>query len=67
MSVLKVKNEDGTWSILSGLGQKGAPGEDGYTPIKGVDYWTEEDKAEIKEYIDSVMLSFKQEFLQGEW
>ena len=27
----------------------------GATPIKGVDYWTDEDKAEIKSYIDSVI------------
>lgn len=25
-------------------------GEDGYTPVKGTDYWTDEDKAEIKSY-----------------
>lgn len=25
----------------------GKDGEDGYTPIRGIDYWTEEDKAEI--------------------
>lgn len=28
-------------------GLKGEKGDDGYTPIKGVDYWTEEDKEEI--------------------
>lgn len=27
-------------------------GIDGYTPIKGVDYWTNEDKAEIKTYAE---------------
>lgn len=27
----------------------------GTTPIKGVDYWTEEDKAEIREYIDQTI------------
>lgn len=27
-------------------------GKDGYTPQRGVDYWTEEDQAEIKKYID---------------
>lgn len=26
-------------------GTNGAPGEDGYTPVKGTDYWTDEDKA----------------------
>ena len=28
-------------------GATGSPGKDGYTPVKGTDYWTEEDKAEI--------------------
>ena len=29
----------------------GKDGVDGYTPVKGTDYWTEEDKEEIKEYV----------------
>jgi hypothetical protein len=33
-----------------------AQGEDGYTPLKGTDYWTEEDKAEIKAYVDEAIL-----------
>lgn len=33
---------------------------DGYTPIRGTDYWTEEDKAVIKSYVDD-------EILGGEW
>ncbi|MBQ7097009.1 MAG: hypothetical protein IJN96_02950 [Clostridia bacterium] len=28
----------------------------GYTPLKGVDYWTEEDKAEIKTYVEDAIL-----------
>lgn len=28
-------------------GDKGDPGVDGYTPVKGTDYWTSDDKAEI--------------------
>lgn len=28
-------------------------GIDGYTPIKGTDYWTTDDKAEIQSYIDT--------------
>jgi hypothetical protein len=34
----------------------GEGGEDGYTPVRGVDYWTEEDKAEIKSYVDEAIL-----------
>lgn len=33
-------------------GDKGEPGADGYTPVKGTDYWTEADKAEI---VDDVL------------
>lgn len=36
-------------------GVDGKDGEDGYTPVRGVDYWTEEDKAEIKSYIDEAL------------
>ena len=32
-------------------GEPGAPGKDGYTPVKGVDYYTEEDKAGYSELI----------------
>lgn len=32
---------------------KGKPGTDGYTPVKGTDYWTADDKAEIQSYIDN--------------
>lgn len=35
-------------------------GKDGYTPQKGVDYWTESDKDEIKTYVDNLILG-------GEW
>lgn len=31
-------------------------GEKGDTPIRGKDYWTETDKAEIKSYVDEAIL-----------
>ena len=33
-----------------------ANGEDGYNPQRGIDYWTDEDKAEIKSYVDEAIL-----------
>ncbi len=33
-----------------------AKGEDGYSPQRGIDYWTDEDKAEIKAYVDEAIL-----------
>lgn len=41
-------------------GEDGEDGESGYVPVKGTDYWTEEDKAEIKAYVDEAILG-------GEW
>ena len=40
------------------LGDKvvGPPGEDGYTPVRGTDYWTDADIAEIKKYVDDAIL-----------
>ena len=52
-------NADGEWMLDSTLGggeggvgpagPAGADGKDGYSPIKGVDYWTDADKAEVVE------------------
>lgn len=36
-------------------GADGCPGADGYTPVRGEDYWTDEDKAEINDYIHNQM------------
>lgn len=33
--------------MVGHIAEKGAPGKDGKTPVKGVDYWTPEDKANI--------------------
>ena len=34
----------------------GEDGTDGYSPIRGIDYWTDADKAEIKSYVDTAIL-----------
>lgn len=34
-------------------GTQGSKGADGKTPVRGVDYWTESDIAEINKYIDA--------------
>lgn len=31
-------------------------GEDGYSPVRGTDYWTSADIAEIKSYVDEAIL-----------
>ena len=42
-------------------------GDTGYTPIRGVDYWTNEDKAEINAYIDEYFESEIEEVLDGDY
>ena len=37
-------------------GQKGQPG---HTPVRGVDYWTEQDKQQIKDYVADAILNGK--------
>ena len=38
-------------------GTNGSNGKDGYSPVRGTDYWTEADKAEIKSYVDQAILN----------
>lgn len=50
-----------TFDIMDGKdGASGSNGKDGYTPVRGKDYWTEQDKNEIKSYVDEAILG-------GEW
>ena len=43
-------------------GANGINGQDGYTPVKGIDYWTNEDKAEIiSNAINQVELDIQQD------
>lgn len=37
-------------------GSKGDTGDPGYSPVRGTDYWTDADKAEIKAYVDEAIL-----------
>lgn len=41
------KGDQGLHGERGEKGDKGDPGADGYTPVKGTDYWTASDKAEI--------------------
>lgn len=38
-------------------GDKGDTGASGYSPVRGTDYWTDADKAEIKSYVDEAILN----------
>ena len=47
------QGEQGPQGEKGADGINGKDGQDGYTPVKGVDYWTDSDKAEIQQYIDA--------------
>lgn len=47
------KGETGSQGPKGDTGAQGPAGEDGKTPVRGTDYWTAEDIAEINAYIDA--------------
>lgn len=50
MAILKLKNNQGEWQSIPAF--KGEPGKDGYTPVKGVDYFDGKDGVDGKNGID---------------
>lgn len=56
ITTIKITDKNGTKTATINDGGDGASGKDGYTPIRGTDYWTEADKAEIKSYVDDAIL-----------
>ena len=48
-------------------GEQGLPGNDGYTPIRGTDYWTEEDINTINSYIDTQISKKITDAIGGEY
>ena len=42
-------------------GVQGQNGRDGYTPVRGIDYWTAEDIATIQQYIDNQLVPINEE------
>jgi hypothetical protein len=50
MAILKIRDSSGVVQEVPFI--QGEKGQDGYTPLRGTDYWTEGDKNEIKQYID---------------
>lgn len=48
--------ENGIGSGSGTNGKDGTDGQDGKTPVKGTDYWTAADIAEIKSYVDEAIL-----------
>lgn len=61
-AALAQAKESGEFDGKDGIdGVDGKDGKDGYTPVKGVDYFDEEDIAVIKGYIDGLLVPITQE------
>jgi hypothetical protein len=58
--IAAIPTPDVSGQITTALSQAKESGEfngsDGYTPVRGTDYWTDADKAEIKSYVDEAIL-----------
>lgn len=56
ITVTKTDGTSSTFTVRNGskgsTGATGAAGKDGYTPVKGTDYWTADDIAAIQSYVD---------------
>lgn len=50
------KGDKGDTGDTGAAGKDGTNGEDGRTPVRGEDYWTAADIAEIKGYVDDAIL-----------
>lgn len=52
------KGDTGETGAQGPQGEQGPAGEDGYTPVRGTDYWTDVDKKEIINQLKSATFSF---------
>ena len=50
------KGDPGVKGDKGDKGDPGAPGAPGKTPVRGVDYWTDSDKDEIKQWVKDAIL-----------
>lgn len=56
-NIITVTLSNGTTSTFTVQnGSKGSKGDKGDSPVRGTDYWTDADKAEIKSYVDEAIL-----------
>ena len=63
ITVTKTDGTSSTFTVKNGskgsTGATGAAGKDGYTPVRGTDYWTAGDIAAIQSYIDEKATVFQ--------
>ena len=56
-----IQGIQGIQGVAGQDGKDGQNGKDGYTPVRGIDYWTEEDIATIQQYIDNQLVPINEE------
>ena len=56
----KPPSQDAYDQIIQLINDNAVKGPSGYSPVRGIDYWTEEDIESIKEYLHEVIMG-------GEW
>jgi hypothetical protein len=56
-SSANLKGDKGDAGVQGIQGEIGPQGPKGDTPVRGTDYWTDADKAEIKSYVDDAILN----------
>lgn len=55
-AVISITDKNGTTTATVTNGKDGGNGKDGYTPVRGVDYWTSADVTNIKGYVEDAIL-----------
>ena len=53
--IMALRGEPGPQGPKGDKGSTGEPGAQGYSPIRGTDYWTEDDKNEIVNQVLSLL------------
>ena len=49
------------------IGTNGVDGQDGYTPVRGTDYWTNQDIASIEQYCANYIDTHINQAIGGEY
>lgn len=67
--IFTIVDSEGETNVLVKHGKDGRDGNDGYTPVKGVDYWTEEEVSEVRSEIhasvESVVTTSAKEYVDA--
>lgn len=66
--IFTIVDSEGETNVLVQHGRDGVDGNnglDGYTPVKGVDYWTEEEVSEVRTTVESIVTTSTKEYIDS--